>query len=59
MRLPVIVLDLFLSGDGIADILADRYFNYGGGGGGGEGGQTNSQVIVSGVPSRCEKNGDG
>ena len=27
-RLPVIVLGSFLSGDGIADILADRYFNF-------------------------------
>ena len=36
-----------LSGDGIADIVADRYFNWGR--------QTNSQVIVSGVPSRHEK----
>ena len=37
-------LGLFLSGDGI---LADRYFI--------RGRQTNSQVIVSGVPSRREK----
>ena len=41
----IILLGSFLSKDGIADIVADRY----------RGRQTNSQVIVLGVPSRREK----